>query len=386
MKEKIEKNKRRGIMKKQKLRKNKGITLIALVITIIVLLILAGVSIAMLTGQNGAQKAKSETENAAKNEAAILDEYNKYLNNAVGGGTVNTPSGSTLSQADGNQTNNIVVQDSLGNKIEVPKGFKVVNTSDNVEAGIIIEDVSAKDDITKGSQFVWIPVGEIYRKDNEPITINLDRYTFAETTGNEAAIGEAEINEFGGNFCQELSSSEYGNKPARNIETFKIKVTDGEAKGFYLGRYEARNNNNAVSLDKNYSIYNDVTQSEAATLSQNMYGKTEKFTSDLVNSYAWDTALVFIQKCSGDTRYSQQNSLNTGSLADKGTTNDVKCNIYDMASNCFKWSTETEKNKTIPCVSRGGNFGESYLFAGTRDGGTASDFGDSYSFRPLLYL
>ena len=35
MKEKIEKNKRRGIMKKQKLRKNKGITLIALVITIL---------------------------------------------------------------------------------------------------------------------------------------------------------------------------------------------------------------------------------------------------------------------------------------------------------------------------------------------------------------
>ena len=51
----------------------------------------------MLTGQNGiltqAQRAKSETENAAKNEAAILDEYNKYLNNAVGGGT--TEGGST---------------------------------------------------------------------------------------------------------------------------------------------------------------------------------------------------------------------------------------------------------------------------------------------------
>ena len=54
MKEKIKKNKERGIitMEKQKLRKNKGITLIALVITIIVLLILAGVSIAMLTGNN----------------------------------------------------------------------------------------------------------------------------------------------------------------------------------------------------------------------------------------------------------------------------------------------------------------------------------------------
>ena len=45
----------------------RGITLIALVITIIVLLILAGVSIAMLTGQNGiltqAQNAKITTEN-----------------------------------------------------------------------------------------------------------------------------------------------------------------------------------------------------------------------------------------------------------------------------------------------------------------------------------
>ena len=39
-------------MKKQKTLKERGITLIALVITIIVLLILAGVSIAMLTGEN----------------------------------------------------------------------------------------------------------------------------------------------------------------------------------------------------------------------------------------------------------------------------------------------------------------------------------------------
>ena len=57
-------------------RKEKGITLIALVITIIVLLILAGVSIAMLTGENGiltqAQKAKEETENAAKQEEEDL--------------------------------------------------------------------------------------------------------------------------------------------------------------------------------------------------------------------------------------------------------------------------------------------------------------------------
>ena len=57
--------------------KNKGITLIALVITIIVLLILAGVSIAMLTGENGilsqAQNASRETGEASVIEQAKLD-------------------------------------------------------------------------------------------------------------------------------------------------------------------------------------------------------------------------------------------------------------------------------------------------------------------------
>ena len=59
------------------------------ILNIIVLLILAGVSIAMLTGENGilnqAAKAKNETEKAQANEALILEEYNKFLNNVVGG-------------------------------------------------------------------------------------------------------------------------------------------------------------------------------------------------------------------------------------------------------------------------------------------------------------
>ena len=72
-------------MEQRELRKlNKGITLIALVITIIVLLILAGVSIAMLTGENGiltqANNAKRETEkgsgNISKEELKeILEKY-----------------------------------------------------------------------------------------------------------------------------------------------------------------------------------------------------------------------------------------------------------------------------------------------------------------------
>ena len=49
-------------MLKETLKRNKGITLIALVVTIIVLLILAGISIAMLTGQNGILNRASEAQ------------------------------------------------------------------------------------------------------------------------------------------------------------------------------------------------------------------------------------------------------------------------------------------------------------------------------------
>ena len=61
------------------MKKNRGITLIALVITIIVLLILAGVAISMLSGENGilrkAAEAKTKTETAQKQENATLTDY-----------------------------------------------------------------------------------------------------------------------------------------------------------------------------------------------------------------------------------------------------------------------------------------------------------------------
>ena len=63
-------------MLKHKLKRNKGITLIALVVTIIVLIILAGISISMLTGQNGilnrAQEAKEKTQVANEKEAVNM--------------------------------------------------------------------------------------------------------------------------------------------------------------------------------------------------------------------------------------------------------------------------------------------------------------------------
>ena len=61
------------------MRNQKGITLIALVITIIVLLILAGVSIAMLTGSNGVLTRANEAKNDTA-EAEVVERINMELN------------------------------------------------------------------------------------------------------------------------------------------------------------------------------------------------------------------------------------------------------------------------------------------------------------------
>ena len=69
----------------EKLKKESGITLIALVVTIIILLILAGISISMLTGENGilkrAQEAKEKTELASKKEEAQINVLEQIIEN-----------------------------------------------------------------------------------------------------------------------------------------------------------------------------------------------------------------------------------------------------------------------------------------------------------------
>ena len=61
----------------------KGITLVALVITIIILVILAGISIGALQNQNlfqRAEQAKETSERASQNEANTLNEYSDKVN------------------------------------------------------------------------------------------------------------------------------------------------------------------------------------------------------------------------------------------------------------------------------------------------------------------
>ena len=63
---------------------------------------------------------------------------------------------------------------------------------------------------------------------------------------------------------------------------------------------------------------------------------------DLVNSYAWDTAIVYIQAMGNDD-YANETCETNGNyeiLKNTGTTGDEKCHIFDMAGNLGEWSTE----------------------------------------------
>lgn len=66
------------------MKKQNGITLVALVITIIILIILAGIAIASFRDSNlfiKANDAKANTQAAQEEENRILNEYSNYITN-----------------------------------------------------------------------------------------------------------------------------------------------------------------------------------------------------------------------------------------------------------------------------------------------------------------
>ena len=424
--------------KKQKLKESKGITLIALVITIIVLLILAGVTIATLTGDNGiltkAGDAKTQTEQAKEDEnlkIAIAGSYGtdgklnlkdlkenlknqgiSYTNSnefplevtvngekkkidANGNVTVKLESVAD-SKTNGTVFNDVTtLEDTYGNQVKIPKGFKIANDSaTDVTGGIVIEDATYTNTI--GSQFVWIPVGTgenaIKKANNGTVEIKLSRYTFK----NDGTPIDQEDNSINSDY-QELATSNYGNATAKDIEKFKTSANSNH--GYYIGRYEAgkTGDNGFVVCKSGQEVWNYITQPKASEVSRNMYGSEAKVTSDLINSYAWDTAIVFIQKCgteSNSSTYSYtvgQSSTNmlqaTGTNILKATNKiDKQCNIFDMAGNCSEWTTETHSISRNPCVNRGGSYGDSYYYTSSRLYNNTSNAYSYYSFRPLLYL
>ena len=437
----------------ERLRKNvysrqAGITLIALVVTIVVLLILAGVTINALFGDTGiinrAKDAQNKMDQAAENDLKAINGFDEWVDGMT---SDPHPSNKITVKETGEkigkdfQTDTVIAEDKNGNQVVLPGGFKISGDSgESVEQGVVIED-------KEGNQFVWVPVSNINgdgsnrikKDDGSEVEITLGRYTFAtsstgtptiiqkgseydQTTLAQATAGTLDTKYKAGNYFYELNGSRTSNElkdetatntTAKNLKDF-IEKTEVN-KGFYIARYEASYGSgynssgtdtatrfgNAKPLSKpskanstssmSYTVetlWNFITQGQAALVSQNMYKNDKYVESDLINSYAWDTAIVYIQEM-GNSNYANKTDGN-GTLKNTGSTGDEKCKIFDMAGNEIEWTTEYSTDASSrfanPCTRRGGNYYNSGDYTSIRDNYHAANSSSGSSFRPLLYV
>ncbi|MGN1269574.1 MAG: hypothetical protein ACI4UU_01725 [Clostridia bacterium] len=272
-----------------------------------------------------------------------------------------------------------------------------------------------------------MPVGEIKNDATEnttnKTTITLGRYsdftvaedgtlpTPAQTASKTAYDTPTPINSYhieissdfaGGTFGGKTYSaaSNYENTKALNLQEWISTTIDNG--GCYIARYEASKNGeraaskativDSTSEDDSSKVtegmlWSNITQPNAAIAAKAMYpySSSAKYYSDLINSYAWDTAIIFIEAYSEDATYATRTgySINT-SIAKTGENADKRCNIQDMAGNAYEWSTETYAHPNSPCTYRGSRYNDSYYTTSRRNGRTTSKSLNSIAFRGSL--
>ena len=386
-------------MKKEiKNKQERGITLIALVVTIVVLLILAGVSISLVINNNGviskAKDARDKYAEAQTNDEKQLEETSDWIDEMETG----------IKKVDG---------------VPIPEGFVYVGGTK--DSGLVISDNSDVDkekykgqttvgtDLV-GNQFVWIPVDSIADYKRTAYSTQ-----FASGTTDTATNSEQ--------IKYSSSDSDYFKEALPADEKTSVETN----KGFYIGRYEAgdqestnskklrasgASTSNTITVKAGQAPYNYVTITQAQSLAEGFSTK-QKYTSvksKLVSSYAWDTAIAFIQKTNSDygssseegnykdsptftytgiadTEKNKQTKKNgTSTLIPTGQTTAVN-NIYDMGGNVGEWTTESYSDTSNPYTARGGVYDSNFASypAGSRGYGTDAA-GGYLGFRCTLYL
>jgi type II secretory pathway pseudopilin PulG len=282
-------------------RQENGITLIALVITIIVLLILAGVTIAMLTGDNGiiskAMQAKIRTEEAKETEETGLNEIENYINGkSAEAGVVVQDLKSIKSDGTEGEVIGEKVSDGAGGVVPIPSGFYYVGGT--AKSGTVISDNLADKDKYKGqevvgtnlsgNQFVFIPLNGIDLKYEQDHKYD-GKYEYAYTTELSGYTSQSDWSDDSG---ESTSVKNYG--------------------GFFIGRYEAgypdeikegtivnfkNSATEKVPVSKaGGAAWNLVDQEIAKAASESMYNTADsKVKSKLVDSYAWDTTCKWLK-------------------------------------------------------------------------------------------
>lgn len=382
--------------KQQNQKFNQGITLVALVVTIVVLLILSSVSLNLVLGDNGiivkAKEAAETTAAAQEKEAMERNLLEKELENSL-----STPA---VEPTDG---------------VKIPTGFYYVGGTK--ASGIVISD--NKNDKNKyrnqkvvgtdllGNQYVWIPCTTDssssdlqYARTEWGVEVDGDDNSRAikdELTLTDASVTYSDADTANG------INADVSKEIVAQIKAEKASVA--QYGGYYIGRYEVGRNSDTAVVKYNQTPYASITWSTAYGLAKKIITNSE-VNSYLCSSYAWDTAVNFIQNNSTAKNYATSiegfnGNWNPQAVKDPsgnvikpaGTSQQLNtglttqfCNIFDMGGNEAEFTTELNPGTSETVVLRGGDYNVFYGPAGYR-----WDYGSgyavvSYGFRATLFL
>lgn len=352
--------------KQQNQKFNQGITLVALVVTIVVLLILSSVSLNLVLGDNGiivkAKEAAETTAAAQEKEAMERNLLEKELENSL-----STPA---VEPTDG---------------VKIPTGFYYVGGTK--ASGIVISD--NKNDKNKyrnqkvvgtdllGNQYVWIPCTTDssssdlqYARTEWGVEVDGDDNSRAikdELTLTDASVTYSDADTANG------INADVSKEIVAQIKAEKASVA--QYGGYYIGRYEVGRNSDTAVVKYNQTPYASITWSTAYGLAKKIITNSE-VNSYLCSSYAWDTAVNFIQNNSTAKNYATSiegfnGNWNPQAVKDPsgnvikpaGTSQQLNtglttqfCNIFDMGGNEAEFTTELNPGTSGTVVLRGGNY------------------------------
>ena len=272
-----------------------------------------------------------------------------------------------------NEKKNTELLDENGNKIVVPAGFKIVsddttNNAQTVEQGIVVED-------EKENQYVWIPCTT--EESETKLQYKRTEWDVEDDNGTRASRDELTLEDA---TCSDDDitkglTTERKNEIVEQVK--KEKTSISKFGGYYIGRYEVGNENNIAVIKTEQEPYTNIVWYQAYELAKKNDGG-KGATTYLCSSYAWDTAINFIQNnglrpdgtkaidyATSTENYNEnwngkivlntlgniiKSKTETKRLKTGETT--AKCNIFDMGGNVAEFTTELNPGTTEPCVLR----------------------------------
>ena len=383
--------------KQQNQKFNQGITLVALVVTIVVLLILSSVSLNLVLGDNGiivkAKEAAETTAAAQEKEAMERNLLEKELENSL-----STPA---VEPTDG---------------VKIPTGFYYVGGTK--ASGIVISD--NKNDKNKyrnqkvvgtdllGNQYVWIPcttdsTSSKLQYARTEWGVEVDGADNSRAIKDELTLTDSSVTYSDADTANGINA-DVSKEIVAQIKAEKTSVA--KYGGYYIGRYEVGKNGDTAVVKYNQTPYASITWSTAYGLAKQIITNSEA-TSYLCSSYAWDTAVNFIQNNSTAKNYATSiegfnGNWNPQAVKDPsgnvikpaGTSQQLNtglttqfCNIFDMGGNEAEFTTELNPGTSETVVLRGGSYNDYYdIPAGYRWDNSSGDAYIVNGFRATLFL